>query len=374
PVANADAATTDEDHATAGNVLVNDTDVDGDPLSVVAVNGQPAAVGQTVTLASGARLTVNADGSYTYDPRGAFDALAAGDTAADGFTYAVADGQGGMATGSVTVTVTGVDDAPVAQDGTALVGHRSAAGVDIPLAASDVDTAVLTYHIVTAPAHGTVTLNGSVAHYVPAGGYVGSDTFTWKANDGTLDSNAATVTVTLTNSAPSVAVALSNSSPLTNDTLTATATPLDADGDPVTLTYVWKVNGSVVKTTAGTTATSDALDLSAAGNGDRGDTITVEVTPNDGFTDGTAAMAAATVADSAPVIDSVSIDQGSPRTGDTLSVIVRSHDDDGDGVSYAYQWYKNGTAISGATGNALDLSAAGNGDRGDGITVAVTPS
>jgi VCBS repeat-containing protein len=371
PVANPDAATTDEDHAASGNVLANDTDVDGDPLSVVAVNGQPAAVGQTVTLGSGARLTVHADGSYTYDPRGAFDALAAGATATDGFTYAVADGQGGMATGSVTVTVTGVDDAPVAQDGTASVGHRSTAGVDIPLAASDVDTAGLTYQVVTAPAHGTVTLSGGTAHYVPAGNYVGTDSFTWKANDGTLDSNTATVTITLTNSAPSVAVALSSSAPLTNDTLTVTATPLDADGDPVTLTYVWKVNGSVVKTTAGTTAASDTLDLSAAGNGDRGDTVSVEVTPNDGFTGGAAAMAAATVADSAPVIDSVSIDQGSPRTGDTLSVTVNSHDADGDSISYAYQWYRNGTAISGATGSTLDLSAADSGDRGDGITVTV---
>src|SRR5262249_43249464 len=150
----------------------------------------------------------------------------------------------------------------------------------------DADSATLTYRIVTQPAHGSATLSGNVVHYVPAGDYVGTDSFTWKANDGAADSNAATVTIGLTNSAPTVSVALSNAAPLTNDTLTATATAQDADGDAITLTYVWKVNGTVVQTTAVTTATRDTLDLSRSGYGDQGDTITVEVTPDDGRING----------------------------------------------------------------------------------------
>ena len=375
PVANPDSATTDEKHAVSGNVLTNDTDVDNDPLTVSFVNGN-TAVGQSVTsvtLPSGAQVTMQANGSYTYDPNGAFNYLAAGATASDGFTYSISDGQGGMASASVTITITGVDDAPVAQNAATSVGHRSAAGVDVTLTANDVDSSTLTYSIVNAPSHGTVTLSGNVAHYVPAGDSVGSDTFTWKANDGTFDSNVATVTITLTNSTPTVAVGLNTSTPLTNDTLTASAT-MDADGDPVTLTYVWKVNGNVVKTTANTTAGSDTLDLSQSGNGNRGDVITVLVTPNDGFISGTATPAMAQVADSAPVIDSVGITPTSPTTNQVLTANVTSHDADGDSVNYAYQWYKNGTAIGGATNATLDLSQIGNGDRGDAITVAVTAS
>jgi len=132
------------------------------------------------------------------------------------------------------------------------------------------------------------------------------------------------------------------------------------------------VNGTVVQTTAVTTATRDTLDLSRSGYGDQGDTITVEVTPDDGRINGLAAAVTAVVADSAPVIDSVDIDQVSPATADTLSVTIHSHDDDDDTVSYAYQWYRNSQIIDGATGATLTVS--GNAKHGDVITVTVTPS
>src|SRR5206468_3335164 len=104
---------------------------------------------------------------------------------------------------------------------------------------------------------------------------------------GTLKSN----TVTVANTAPTATVSLNDHSPKTNDTLTATATKADADGDTVTLTYVWKVNGLVKKTTSGSSSLTDTFDLSQPGNGDLGDTITVEVTPNDGTANGAAASA-----------------------------------------------------------------------------------
>ena len=51
-------------------MLTNDTDVEGDSLTVVRVNGLAANVGTPVTLASGAIVTLNTDGSFTYDPNG----------------------------------------------------------------------------------------------------------------------------------------------------------------------------------------------------------------------------------------------------------------------------------------------------------------
>ena len=74
---------------------------------------------------------------------------------------------------------------------------------------------------------------------------------------------------------------------------------------------------------------------------------------------------------SPPVVDSVTINQLSPRTADTLSVTVTSHDPNNDPVTYAYQWIKNGIPIAGATSANLNLATAGNGDRGDQISVQV---
>ncbi len=113
PTAGDDLATTDEATAIAGSLLGNDGDVDRlDSIHVSAVNGDAAAVGTTVTLNSGALLTVGADGGYAYDPNGAFDALGQGETATDSFVYQIADGHGGYDTASVDITITGIANAP----------------------------------------------------------------------------------------------------------------------------------------------------------------------------------------------------------------------------------------------------------------------
>lgn len=100
---------------------------------------------------------------------------------------------------------------------------------------------------------------------------------------------------------PVATVVLNSTSPKTNDTLTATATKSDPDNDTVTLTFVWKKNGNVVKTTANSANLTDTLDLSVAGNGDKNDVITVEITPNDGTLDGDLVSVQATIANTAPL-------------------------------------------------------------------------
>src|SRR5207247_1981404 len=100
PVANTDAATTAEDTPVTIAVLGNDTDVDGDTLSVSGVSAP-----------SHGSVIANADGTITYTP-------AANYNGADAFTYTIGDGHGGTATGTVTVTIAAVNDAPVAAAGT----------------------------------------------------------------------------------------------------------------------------------------------------------------------------------------------------------------------------------------------------------------
>ena len=93
------------------SVLNNDVDPDtGDTLTVTVLNGVAITVGQQVALASGALARLNADGGFTYDPNGAFDSLATGQTAQDSFLYTVSDGLGATDEAMVTIVVAGLDE------------------------------------------------------------------------------------------------------------------------------------------------------------------------------------------------------------------------------------------------------------------------
>lgn len=118
PIAQPDTAMVDENTILSANVFADngagvDSDPDGDALTVSQVNGVGANVGTEITLASGARLTVNADGTYDYNPAGQFETLRSGETASDSFTYQISDGRGGTDVATVNITITGVSDAPI---------------------------------------------------------------------------------------------------------------------------------------------------------------------------------------------------------------------------------------------------------------------
>ena len=124
--------------------------------------------------------------------------------------------------------------------------------------------------------------------------------------------------VTIANTPPSATVSLNTATPGTNATLTATATKSDADAEAITLTYEWKVNGVTQQTTTKTGLT-DTFDLSAVRQRERGRRVTVTVTPDDSDALGTPVSASATVGNTAPVVNSVAIDQASALTNDTLT-------------------------------------------------------
>ncbi len=147
------------------------------------------------------------------------------------------------------------------------------------------------------------------------------------------------------NSPPTVAgVTLSPDPPKTDDILTATASGVgDPDGDAVTLTFVWLVNGTIVQTTANAAGDlDDTLDLNVAGNGNKGDTIRVEVTPNDGQVNGDTASAEVTIANSPPVAEAngpCTVAEGGSVTLDSTG----SYDPDpGDTLTYAWDLDNDG--------------------------------
>ena len=179
PAASDDSAAAAQDTAVVLDVLANDSDADGDPLTVTAV-----------TAPSNGTAVINADNTITYTPDAGF-------TGADSFTYTVSDGtDSDTATATVTVSPPG-NTAPAASDDSAAAAHDTAVVLDVLANDSDADGDPLTVTAVTAPSNGTAVINAdNTITYTPDAGFTGADSFTYTVSDGT-DSDTATATVTV---------------------------------------------------------------------------------------------------------------------------------------------------------------------------------
>ena len=277
------------DLAAASSVLGDDADVDGDALTVssirtgnvAATNGAQGEIGSTLVGAYGV-LTLNADGQYSYaTTASAVDGLAAGATAVDVFTYTITDGalvdvftytitDGALsASAELLITVTGVNDAPVAvadtldatEDTPETYTAAQLVGND-----TDVENSELSLSSVTSGSNGTAVLNadGTVT-FTPNADYAGAADFTYIVNDGTADAtSAATVTVNVG---------------AVNDAPVAVADTLDATEDtPETYTAAQLVGND-------TDVENSELSLSSVTSGSNGTAVlnadgTVTFTPN----------------------------------------------------------------------------------------------
>jgi Ca2+-binding RTX toxin-like protein len=194
PNAQDDALSTDENTAVSGSLFADngsgiDEDGNGDALTITDVDGNQLAVGVQIALASGALLTVNADGTYSYDPNGAFETLGAGDSTSDGFAYTVSDGNGGSDPATTTITIAGVNDAPtgapsaILVDGTEDVAYTISAA-DLLAGFSDVEGDTLSVANLTASA-GAIVDNGDGTYTItPTADFNGAVTLTYDVIDG----------------------------------------------------------------------------------------------------------------------------------------------------------------------------------------------
>ncbi len=204
PNAVADAYSVNEDATlsiAAPGVLGNDTDADGDTMTAVLD-----------TDVSNGILTLSGDGSFDYAPDANFNG-------SDSFTYHVNDTNSGLS-GSVTVTITvnPVNDAPVST-GQSITTDQNIAVPGV-LGATDVDGDPLTFATTSNPSNGSITfLNVGTGQftYTPNLNFSGSDSFTFKANDSSVDSNESTVSITV--------------NPLTENTLAECSDGIDNDND-----------------------------------------------------------------------------------------------------------------------------------------------
>ncbi|UEM24124.1 Ig-like domain-containing protein [Skermanella mucosa] len=395
----------------AAGLLANDTDADsGDGARrVTAVNGSAADVGGTVTLASGAKLTVAVDGSYVYDPNGAFNTLGAGQTTTDSFTYTVADGFGGTAVGRATITITGVNDGPTAAADSATVTEKTTLSVPtLGVLANDTDinqgdsltvsavngSADSVGRTVTLASGAKLTLNADGSYvYDPNGrftalnlGQSATDSFTYTASDRSGATSTATVVVTITgiNDAPvpqpDPGTVFEDSAVSVSAAAGVLSNLSDADqGDTATVTAV---NGSGSAVGQAITLDSGALlTVNADGsyrydpNG-RFESLAAGATTTDSFTatvrDAGGATATATVtltiigANDAPVARADALSLGeSDRKAVAASAGVLSNDSDADaGAALAVsavggQTSSVGQAIALASGARITLNADG---------------
>jgi len=220
PVANNDTVTTDENTSIIVDVKANDSDVEGDTLTVTGVT-QPS--NGLVTLVGGV---------VTYTPNNNYNGP-------DSFIYTISDGKGGTATATVTVTVNSVNNVPVA------TGDSQTTNEDTPVSgsvtATDADGDTLTFSKGTGPSNGSVTVNADGTYtYTPNTNWNGLDTFTVIVNDGNGGTEEATVTITV-NAVNDAPVANNDSATTKGDkavNIDVNANDSDVDDDTLTVTGV----------------------------------------------------------------------------------------------------------------------------------------
>jgi hypothetical protein len=295
----------------ASGVLSNDLDPDGDPLTASVTSGPSSGI-----------LLLAANGGFTYTPIVGFDGT-------DQFTYEATDGSVAV---TATVTIAIANTAPVAMDDTTSAIHDR----DLVVAApgvlgndSDGNGDALAVTLVTGPASGTVTLDPDGGYtYTPVTGFTGTDTFTYRADDGAATSGVATVTIDVTNASPTAVddgYAGPKGQPLVADVASGVlANDGDADNDTLLAAVTTPpVNGTIALSADGSFTYTPAPGFIG--------TDTFDYTASDGIATAMATVTI-TISNAAPVSadDSYSVFRNQALTVAPTGVLADDTDSDGD--------------------------------------------
>ncbi|MDH0740006.1 retention module-containing protein, partial [Achromobacter spanius] len=413
PTAANDSGATDEDTGLSVNaqngVLANDTDPDGDTLTVSQVNGQPGNVGTAIAGSNGGTFTLNADGSYSFNPGSAFNNLAANQTATSSITYTVSDGEGGTSTATLTVTITGTNDTPILTPDVTLDDQTGNDGqaitpVDVSGQFADVDDGdVLTYSATGLPPGLSID---------PTTGII-SGTLDNSASQGG-DQGVYAITITATDkSGASVSQDFSwdvkNPAPTANDDSGATgqgvglnvnaqdgvlANDTDPDSDTLTVSQVNGQPGNVGTAIAGSNGGTFTLNADGSYSFNPGiafnnlpanqtatSSITYTVSDGEGGTSTATLTVTITGTNDTPILTpGVTLDDQAGNDGQAITPVDVSGQfsdvDTGDTLTYSATGLPPGLSIDPTTGiisGTLDNSASQGGDNGVyAITITAT--
>ncbi|MEM7707456.1 MAG: Ig-like domain-containing protein, partial [Pseudomonadota bacterium] len=318
PVAVDIAQTLNEDEPVS--VVLSASDEDGDALTF-ALTSQPQHGELTGTSPN-----------LTYTPDPDFNGV-------DSFTYQAFDGTVSSMGATVTLTVTAVNDLPLAQDD--LINLAEDTTAMVRLTASDADGDLLTFAIVDAPANGTLVGGGSDYDYTPGAGFSGTDSLTFVANDGAADSNLATITLVVEPiNDPPTADDLSIS---TNEDVAVALTlaGTDPDGDAITL--------AITQAPLRGTLSGTPPNLTYLPNADENGEDTFRFTVSDGIAESDPATVTVQILaqNDAPVADPQSL----VVTEASLALTLTGSDVDGDPLTYQVVVSPAGGTLSGTAPN-----------------------
>jgi hypothetical protein len=290
-------------------VLENDTDSDGDSVSVLKINTDPEHGTAEVT-----------NGKIFYVPTANYNGT-------DSFTYIVKDGQGGRDEATATITITSVNDAPTLVNDTITVDAGSSANVISALDNdSDVDADDLSISSITDALHGTATLTEGVLTYTPEADYTGSDSFTYNVSDGTDESSAkVSITVSEGNTLPTVVADTATvAEDSKNTTVDVLANDTDADSDDLSVASVTQAESGTVTLSAGSVLYTPDKDFAGTDN------FTYTITDgNGGISSGRVTMTVTAVEDD-PTAANDTLDPVEAGSG-KIAVDLISNDSDADG-------------------------------------------
>jgi uncharacterized repeat protein (TIGR01451 family) len=311
PVAVNDSATTAYSTPNTVDVLANDTDANGDVLTVTAVTA--GAHGTAVITGTGANTTV----TYTPD---------AGWSGTDVVTYTVSDG---TTTRTATLTVTTGNGSPIANDFGVTVDGGAASAISLLPHASDPNGDSLTVPNVGTAAHGTVTVSPTtgIATYTPDPTFAGTDTFTYTVDDGNGGTSTGTVTVTIGNQDPNAGDDSATTPRNGQSIISVLDNDTDPNGDPLAISAV----GAAHHGTA--TANPDGTITYVPDTGFSG-VDTFDYTVSDGNGGTSTALVTVNVVNSAPVATlDTAIATGAAGSPLTIDVLANDTDANGDDLS-----------------------------------------
>jgi len=347
-------------------------------IKVTAVNDAPVAVAQTVSTVEDTAKAITLAGTdeegstltYTVVRQPTLGTLSgtapnltytpdANKSGADSFTFKVNDGANDSATATVTILVAAANDAPEAQDQAVTTSEDVA--VAITLGGSDIDGDALTYVVVAGPTKGELVGTAPNLEYVPNAEASGVDSFTYKVNDGTVDSAVKTVSITIepVNDAP-VAGALSLSTE-EDTTLFIQLQGFDAEGGALTYTVVGQpANG---------TLSGEGADLEYVPNPDFNGTDSFTYRVSDGVNVSGIARVSITVTpvEDIPVAQATTV---RVTAGGAVAVKLEGFDGDNDALTYTVVGQPTKGTLSGTAPN-LTYTANADASGSDSFTFRV---